>query len=142
MELYKEDPELIKATIPRWPLFVFLFCAFLCLFFSSSFHLFYVKDIKTNKYLQRMDYAGISILIAGSTTPGYFYGFYCNQSMAFPYVGLILTTCTSVFLMSLTDWFHRPEHLHIKSWIYGMLGVSAGFPLIHLAINEYFPLIL
>ena len=136
MELYKEDPTLVIANIPRWPIFCFLTCAFICLFFSSMFHLFYVKNKTTNKYLLRMDYAGISILIAGSTIPGYFYGFYCNQFFGYLYVSLTLCTCTSVFLLSFTDWFHYPQNIHIKSLIYGGLGGTSGLPMIHLVINE------
>lgn len=136
MELYKEDPNHIKVNVPRWPIFVFLFSAFLCLFFSSSYHLFYVKNLTVSKYMRRMDYAGISILIAGSTSPGYFYGFFCNQFFALLYVGYVLSTCSVVFVISMTNWFHDPKNLHLKSFIYGGLGISAAFPMIHLVVNE------
>jgi adiponectin receptor len=64
--------------IRRWPLFIFLASAIICLGFSAVFHLFSALGKETNNFLNRMDYAGISILIAGSCYPPYFYFLYCE----------------------------------------------------------------
>ena len=47
---------------------------------SSTYHLF--KDYKymVKKTLVRLDYAGISILIAGSNTPPIYYSLYCDET--------------------------------------------------------------
>lgn len=55
--------------VSRWPIFVFLISAFLCLSCSTAFHIFYVVNPKYNKIFLRLDYAGVVLLISGSTFP-------------------------------------------------------------------------
>jgi adiponectin receptor len=69
-----------KFYLPRWPIYVQLACAMVCLLCSSTFHLYSAYSQKLSNFLNRLDYAGISILIAGSCYPPYYYMFYCNQS--------------------------------------------------------------
>jgi len=47
---------------------------------SSLFHLFLAKSEKFFKMLSKFDYAGISILITGSSIPPNIYGLYWEQS--------------------------------------------------------------
>ena len=71
-----------KASIPsmkvsRWPIFVYIFSAMICLLCSSIFHLFTAHSMNMSKIMSRLDYAGISILIAGSFYPHIYYAFFC-----------------------------------------------------------------
>lgn len=66
--------------VKKWPLFVMLVSAIICLSSSAIFHLFCAFSQKCHEFLSRMDYAGISILIAGSCYPPYYYFFYCDES--------------------------------------------------------------
>ena len=68
----------IKNKVRRWPIFVFLASAIICLSCSACFHLFYIHSEKLSKMLARLDYAGISLLLAGSCYPPYYYFFYCS----------------------------------------------------------------
>lgn len=43
------------------------------------FHLFKDHSEIVSKTLARIDYAGISIMIAGSNTPPLFYSFFCEE---------------------------------------------------------------
>jgi len=124
--------------ITRWPIVVFLVTAFLCLFFSSLFHLFYsyARTHQTYNWFLRLDYSGISLLISGSTFPPLYYGFYCQLEVGIFYMALIGLACFCVFIMSLKDFFHKIEFLTKKSLTYGCLGVFAGVPIFHLYINE------
>lgn len=70
-----------KKEIPTWPVLIQLFCALICLGFSTIFHLFNAYSKKVGNVLNRLDYAGISILIAGSCFPLYFYMFYCSKGI-------------------------------------------------------------
>jgi len=45
---------------------------------STSFHLFYPMSGKAYQVFNRLDYAGINILMAGSTFGPLYYGMYCN----------------------------------------------------------------
>jgi hypothetical protein len=70
-----------NKMVRKWPLFIFLASAIICLGFSAVFHLFSALGKETSNFLNRMDYAGISILIAGSCYPPYSYFMYCEPSI-------------------------------------------------------------
>jgi adiponectin receptor len=67
-----------KFSLVKWPIYIHLCCAIICLSCSSSFHLFFAHSAVVSEVLARLDYAGISILIAGSCYAPYFYMFYCT----------------------------------------------------------------
>lgn len=82
MDIFEQgNGKYIKLS--RWPVFVQLICAIICLGCSAIFHLFSAHSHKTHAILNRLDYAGISILIAGSCYPPYFYFFYCEPCKNF-----------------------------------------------------------
>jgi len=61
------------------PLFIHMVCAIICMGSSAVFHLFSAHSEIAHKTLARLDYAGISIMIAGSNTPPIYYSFYCEE---------------------------------------------------------------
>ena len=67
------------SKLERWPMFVMLVSAIICLGCSTCFHLLSAHSKKWHDLLNRLDYAGISILIAGSCYPPYYYFFYCKK---------------------------------------------------------------
>ena len=80
--LIKNDDDVIddkKDKIPRWPLFIMLSAAIVCLGCSATFHWFGIYSKKVFKFLSRLDYAGITFLIPGSCYPPYFYFYYCEK---------------------------------------------------------------
>lgn len=50
-----------------------------CLGCSALFHLFKEHSEKVCRSLNRVDYAGISVLIAASNTPPIYYSFFCED---------------------------------------------------------------
>ena len=120
----------------RWPILIFLISAILCLLFSAFYHLFCAMSKKTYVKLHRLDYAGISLLISGSTFPPFVYTFYCEPSYYIFYESIIGTACLVVFGMSFIDSLHKAEYRKIKGIIYGSLGIFAGFPIFHIIIRE------
>jgi adiponectin receptor len=67
-----------SITLTRFPIFIQLITAMICLMCSSMFHLCLAFNERVINFLSRLDYAGISLLIAGSCYPPYYYFFYCN----------------------------------------------------------------
>ena len=65
--------------IGRWPLFIMLFSAMICFFFSTSFHWFSIYSKELYSFLSRLDYVGITLLIPGSCFPPYYYFYYCEK---------------------------------------------------------------
>jgi len=131
--------------ISRWPLLVFLSSALVCLLCSTMFHLFYpmstsnfINYLESYKIFSRFDYAGISILIAGSTFPPLYYGMYCYLEVAIVYEIIIMSFAISIFILSVFEWMHRPEHKKFKAAIYGGFGLFNIIPITHLLINDFF----
>ena len=85
-----------------------------------------------------LDYAGISLLISGSTFPPFVYSFYCEPKYYIFYESIIGVACMVVFVMSLFDSLHKAEYRKLKGILYGSLGIFAGFPIFHLVLKEYF----
>ena len=80
-----------KSQLKRWPLFIMLSSAILCLLFSFLYHLLGIMNKTTNKILSRFDYGGISLLIAGSCYPPYYYFFNCDTFLRNFYLIFIST---------------------------------------------------
>jgi adiponectin receptor len=62
----------------------FLGAAF-CLGLSASFHTFSNHSPSVAQFWNRLDYAGISLLIAGSFVPSVYYGFWCHPAKQWSY---------------------------------------------------------
>jgi len=71
------EKEMIVYYTPRWPLMVFYAAAMFMFGFSAIYHLFNAKSKKEMTFWIRFDYAGICIMIAGSSTAPIYYGFAC-----------------------------------------------------------------
>ena len=83
----------------------------------------------------RFDYAGINLLISGSTFPQFYYGMYCNIEMAIIYLTCIVIVAIGCFIVCLFEWIHRPGHEAYKGWLFAGFGLSLGIPVTHLLIN-------
>lgn len=95
-------------AVSRWPVFVMLISAVICLSCSTMFHLFYPMSGKAYQLFSRLDYAGVNILIIGSSFPPFYYGMYCNFLLAAFYLAIISLLGSSLFVVSLFEYLHRP----------------------------------
>jgi len=70
-----------KYYVTKVPLYLHICSAIFCLGSSTIFH--FLKDFsETISYsLSRLDYGGISILIAGSNIPPIYYAFFCPEML-------------------------------------------------------------
>lgn len=93
-------PSMILNYVPRWPLFMQLFCIVLCFMCSVFYHMFHhIDKCHEEKYAQ-FDYGGIAFLIMGSCMPPIIYPFACEplyEARNF-FIILILTTSSLTFL--------------------------------------------
>ena len=119
------------------PLFVHMTGAIICLLFSSMFHLFSAYSPKAQKFMSRLDYGGISFLIAGSTFPPIIYGFACNIVPKIAYVLIINTTCFLAFVMMLIPGADTPKYRKVRGIMFIMVGLCAGIPAFHAACTKY-----
>lgn len=115
-----------------YPISIFLISAFICLLFSFLFHLFCDMSETVSNRFKYLDYAGISILISGSSFSLYYYYFYCRPVSLFIYSTMIFGFSTFVFVISLGSYIHRPENVQKKAYLYGGLGLSNFLPFFHM----------
>ena len=85
MDIYSFEGNEMSNKLARWPVFVFLISAVICLGCSAIFHWLGAHSRDVHQFLNRLDYAGISILIMGSCYPPYFYFFHCEIGKIFFY---------------------------------------------------------
>lgn len=64
-----EDVDEYLNYVSRWPLFIHMLSAVICLGLSTVFHLFFVYSPEACSWLAKLDYTGITILIFGSSVP-------------------------------------------------------------------------
>ena len=122
-----------KKELARWPLYIIIFSAILCLSFSAIFHLFGVINEKYFNILNRFDYGGISLLISGSCFPPYYYFFYYSTLFKYLYLILISVFGVGTFLYSLTDDFNKPKRRALRGTLFLIFGLCSGVPIMHMA---------
>ena len=118
--------------LKRWPLFIILISAILCLSFSATFHLIGCVSKTYHEILSRFDYGGIAILVTGSCFPPYYYFFYCEPKYCIFYLIFISTFGLTTFCLSLTNNFNSPKMRGFRGKLYIAFGLSAGIPIIHM----------
>ena len=123
--------------VSRWPLFIHLISAALCMGFSAFFHLFSVYSTPVFKTLARLDYSGIVILIYGSTIPPITYVFACGSSLFYRDVSIVLmtVTCSATLVVTMMPQFATSEYRRVRGTIFVCLGLTAGCPAFILLVD-------
>lgn len=126
------DVDEFMNYVSRWPLFGHMFAACICLSMSTIYHLFYVYSAKTSKFLSKLDYAGISILICGSTLPLINYSYACGEAVSYRkyFLALEIVSCVIVFVITLLPWFDKPEQKKARGILFTGYGVIGSIPMI------------
>ncbi len=134
-----------KKELNRFPLFIIIVCAFLCLSFSATYHAFKIISPKIHNITHRFDHGGISLLITGSCFPPYYYSFYYEDKFRYFYLIEISVLGIGIFLYSiLSSDFSKPYKRAFRGIIFLIFGISTGIPVIHMSffaenINGYAP---
>lgn len=128
------DKGIIIHYTPRWPLMLHYICAICCFGFSAVYHLFNSHSKKTMTFWIRFDYAGICLMIAGSSTSPIYYSFACEQlqEWRFFYLGFIYLLCTLTLICMLIPYFDKEECLKIRGCLFLFTGLSNLLPIFHI----------
>ena len=123
--------DLDAHYVPVWPLVVYIFSVISCFLFSTLFHLYCAVDGEDVHLLWRkMDYAGISILIAGSYIPVMYYLIELG-SYRFFYIGCAFVIAAGVISFTLTDNAYKPEYRTFRACLYVAYGLFGLVPGLH-----------
>ena len=137
--------ERSKKELTKFPLFIILICAFLCLSFSTTYHAFKIISPIIYNILHKFDHGGISILITGSCFPPYYYLFYYENKFKFFYLFEISILGLGIFLYSIfSSDFSKPYKRTFRSILFVIFGTCTGIPIIHMTffsntIRGYYP---
>ena len=132
----KKDTEISMPSkeLKKWPLYIFIFSAIICLTFSSIFHLTGQISINFHRILSRFDYGGVCLLITGSCYPPYYYFFYCEPKYRAFYLTFMTTFGLSTFGLCLTNGFNLPDKRILRGSSFLTFGICAGTPILHVIL--------
>ncbi|CAG2172587.1 unnamed protein product, partial [Oppiella nova] len=104
----------------------FFFGIIICLLISTLFHTFRCHSRRVLKLFAKLDYCGITLLIAASFVPWIYYGFYYLPTQRNLYLSSTVLLCMACFVISLFEKFSEPELRKIRSCIFLLNGCSAA----------------
>lgn len=103
-----------------------------CMFVSAYYHLFHVQSPDAVIFLAKLDYAGICMLVAGTSTPAVYYGFYCSYYLRMVYMSFTLVSPLLVAILCLLDTMAQPHLRPLRSIVFMAVGVLVAAPMLHL----------
>ncbi|RCN47585.1 hypothetical protein ANCCAN_06359 [Ancylostoma caninum] len=110
--------------------------AILCLGMSFIFHTVACHSDSVGKFFNKLDYAGITLLIVGSFIPWLYYGFYCRPQPMIIYITMISVLGLLAMVVSLWDKFAQPKYRAFRAGVFVAMGLSAIFPAAHMLIVD------
>jgi len=112
----------------------FFIGAILCLACSTLFHTVSCHSKHISTIFSRLDYAGIALLIVGSTIPWLYYGFYCQFYTKLTYIIAISVLGSLTLLLLTLEKFDEPEYRTFRTLVFVGLGLVSALPIIHFLI--------
>jgi len=106
----------------------------LCLTLSFVFHTVMCHSESVNKFYNKLDYVGISILTVGSYVPWTYYGFYCHPTSQAVYMGVIILLSVLTIILTLADRFATPVFRPLRAILFVTLGCFGLLPMTHFSI--------
>ncbi|KAG5225884.1 heptahelical transmembrane protein [Salix suchowensis] len=124
-------------VIPRWPWFVFLSGAMMCLVCSSLSHLLACHSKRFNFFFWRLDYAGISLMIVCSFFAPIYYVFYCSPYPRFFYLTSITVLGALAIIALLAPVFSTPRFRPFRATLFLTMGFSGVIPAAHAVVLHW-----
>jgi len=117
---------------------IFLICAIFCLLCSAIYHMATCHSEAVSNHCHAFDYAGIVVLTVGSFFPCIYYGFFCQPKFQAMYLTAITLTGVGAAYIVLNPEYAKPTHRGARTQVFIGLGLSAVFPVSHLAASYGF----
>lgn len=118
-------------TIDKIMLGIFLTTAILCLGFSACYHTLSCHSHSVCLLFCKLDYCGISLLIAGSIVPCLYYGFYCHFYSKIIYIVATLVLCAASLIVSFFDKFSESQYRPVRAGVFTAFALSSVIPAVH-----------
>jgi len=128
---YVKEHLQTDALAARWPFYVFLSGAMICLLFSTLCHTFHCISPEFSSLIWRFDYAGIVCLISTSYFPVVFYSFQCLPAWRTFYLSTICVLATVCILVSCLETFQHIKYQPLRAAMFSGLGLVGIVPIMH-----------
>ncbi|ABP00856.1 predicted protein, partial [Ostreococcus lucimarinus CCE9901] len=123
-----DDPEPARP-VTRWPMYIFLTGAVVCLFFSTMCHTYCCVGEIDAERMWRFDYLGIAVLIVASFYPMLHYSYYCLPGWRDMYLtGITVFGCLTV-VPTFMRAFQKKEYAPLRASLFVALGCLGLFPI-------------
>eukprot|EP00475_Leptophrys_vorax_P006773 TRINITY_DN14232_c0_g1_i1.p1 TRINITY_DN14232_c0_g1~~TRINITY_DN14232_c0_g1_i1.p1 ORF type:complete len:333 (+),score=2.52 TRINITY_DN14232_c0_g1_i1:85-999(+) len=126
-----------REPITRWPFFLFLFGAMLCLLSSTTCHLLCCHSKEVSQVIWRFDYAGIAALISTSFFPPVFYSFLCQPAVQITYLVAVSVMGLLTVAVSLLPVFQTTKYRTFRASLFFGMGASGLLPCMHKLLLHY-----
>ena len=128
-----EDVGEYLNHVSRWPLFVNMASAAICMGISAVYHLFFVYSTGAYSFLAKLDYTGIVILCFGSAVSPTMYTYACSDVAHLRnfFMGCLIFTSVTVFLFTTLPYFARNDLKWLRGTMFVIFGISVSFPLLY-----------
>ncbi|KAF7490182.1 Adiponectin receptor protein [Sarcoptes scabiei] len=122
------------ASIPfvdKIMLGIFLITAIVCLALSTCYHTLACHSHQILLLVCKLDYCGISLLIAGSIVPCLYYAFYDSLITQIFYMLMTITLCAASVTVSFVDTFSDTKYRTFRASVFTIYAFSSIVPTIH-----------
>lgn len=116
----------------KFPIMVFLFSAMVCFMGSTLYHTFGCQSHWHSSFFLKIDYSGISTLIAGSLVPFVWYTFHGLTHWQCFYLATLFVLSCLVMYVSFSERFASNEYKPYRVLCFVLLAAFAIVPFIHM----------
>jgi adiponectin receptor len=114
--------ELPGEKAPRWPMYVFLSGAIVCLSFSTVCHTLACVGARVSVIVWRVDYVGIAALIVASFYPVVFYSFYCVPLVRDTYLTVMSAFGVVTLCVTLAERFQDAKYSPLRAALFSAVS--------------------
>ncbi|KAI9345011.1 hemolysin-III related-domain-containing protein [Obelidium mucronatum] len=114
----------------------FLVSAIACMGLSAAFHTFHCHSFSVSKVWNKLDFAGIAGLIAGSNIPFIYYAFYCETRFQTMYIAFMTTFGVVTTLITVSEKFSTPKYRLLRTSLFVGMGLASVIPIIHITLEH------
>lgn len=119
------------------PLYLNIMGVLICLSCSTVYHLLNSLSEKAESFLSRLDYAGISLLVMGTSFPVMVYGYGCYPRIQTVLLCLISFLSITAFIVTLLPKANEPRYRWLRGVLFMALGLITSIPISLGALSGY-----
>lgn len=116
----------------KWPMIVFLISGMVCFLGSTLFHTFGCQSQRAFYFFLKIDYSGISVLIAGSIVPFVCYIFHELTHWQYVYLTCLTIVSLSVIFVSFSERFSADEYQPYRAGLFALMACFFIVPFGHM----------